>query len=82
MENKIEKTPNTGIIDRLLTQAEVQALTGLSASTLEQYRAKGKGIAWVRATTRAIRYRESAVIEYLASLTGSTPMQENNGAMP
>jgi len=60
----------TAAIDRLLTQKEVQEITRHSSSTLEQNRSKGVGIPWVRLGTRAIRYRESAVVEYCASLTG------------
>ena len=78
-----EKILQAAIIDRLMTQAEVQKVTGLSMATLELWRSKGKGIAWVRVGSRAIRYKESAVIEFISNLTGSTsPMQHNNGAMP
>lgn len=63
-----EGTVPKGTLDRLLSQREVKEITGFSDSKLEQDRGKGKGIPWVR-IGRAIRYRESAVIQFCESLT-------------
>ena len=67
-----EKIMTAALIDRLLNQNEVQHITGMTASTLEGWRRiEGKGPAWVRVGTRAVRYRESAVSAFLASLTSN-----------
>ena len=65
------------ILDRLLCQAEVQRITGLSASCLEQWRRYNKGIPYVKLGSKTIRYRESAVVAYCASLTEHTGKEQS-----
>ena len=45
-------------VEKLLTQAEVREITGLSDSTLERWRREGKGPRFVR-IGRSIRYKVS-----------------------
>lgn len=65
------------VVDRLLCQTEVQHITGLSASSLEQWRRHNKGIPYVKLGTKSIRYRESAVVAYCASLTEITGKEQS-----
>lgn len=53
--------------DRLLRQAEVQAMLGAAKSTVEQWRLKGQGPRFVK-LGRSVRYRLSDVNAYIASL--------------
>ncbi|QXE89631.1 helix-turn-helix domain-containing protein [Geomonas subterranea] len=59
--------------DRLLRQAEVQAMLGAAKSTVEQWRLKGQGPKFVK-IGRSVRYRFSDVTAYIAGLEafGST----------
>jgi predicted DNA-binding transcriptional regulator AlpA len=50
--------------DPLLTQAQVSGLLGASISTLYRLRRAGTGPAWIK-IGGAIKYRHSAVLEYL-----------------
>jgi predicted DNA-binding transcriptional regulator AlpA len=51
-----------------LTQDEVQTLTGWSDSTIEAYRKRGKGPAYIRCGKNAL-YPRASIAEYLASNT-------------
>lgn len=55
-----------GLADPLLSQAEVCELMQVSAATLYRMRRSGAGPAWVK-LGGTIRYRHSAVLEYLAN---------------
>lgn len=54
-------------LDQLLTDRDVEALTGRSRSTLQKDRVAGSGIPFVR-IGRLVRYRPADVAEYLARL--------------
>lgn len=53
-------TPNT-LIQSLMNQAEAAGYLGLSARTLENWRLKGGGPAFVRMSQRCVRYRREAL---------------------
>ena len=63
-----EKILKAATLDYLLTQKEVEQITGMSASTLEQWRHKNKGPKWVRFGEKSIRYPKSLLDEYTKSL--------------
>lgn len=65
--------------DKLMTQAEVKAITGLSDSTLEQWRLKGKGPRFIK-LGRLVRYRTSDVQNYIAGLQGFASTTEADAA--
>ena len=54
-------------MDRLLTEKDVAQVTGRAVSTLQKDRCAGGGVPFVR-VGRLVRYRESDVARYLASL--------------
>lgn len=54
----------TEINDRLLKQAEVAEITGMSSAWLEMSRFKGTGIRFCK-LGRAIRYKYSDVMEFI-----------------
>jgi len=54
--------------EQLYTQKEVESLTKLSASTLESWRAKGKGLPFVK-LNKTIRYRQSDVLAFVSGIT-------------
>lgn len=47
-------------LEQLYTQKEVESLTKLSASTLEAWRTKGKGLPFIK-LNKSIRYKQSDV---------------------
>lgn len=62
-------------MDRLLTEEDVSAATGRSVSTLQKDRCAGGGIPFIR-LGRLVRYRESDVASYLASLPAYSSTSE------
>ena len=55
------------VIDTLLSDREVQQITGRARSTLQKDRVLGTGIPFVR-VGRLVRYRQSDVTAFLAAL--------------
>jgi predicted DNA-binding transcriptional regulator AlpA len=55
------------MFDQLLSDRDVEKITGRAQSTLQKDRVAGKGIPFVR-MGRLVRYRQSDVNAYLASL--------------
>ena len=53
--------------DRLLATREAAILLGMKPATLDAWRCRNKGPAWVVVGSRAIRYRLSVLNEYLRS---------------
>jgi predicted DNA-binding transcriptional regulator AlpA len=53
--------------NRLLTPADVAALTGLSVETLAQWRSQKKGIPYVKISRNCIRYRQIDFDNWLAA---------------
>jgi predicted DNA-binding transcriptional regulator AlpA len=53
--------------DRLLTPADVAALTGLSVETLAQWRSKLRGPAYLKISHNCIRYQQSDLAIWLAA---------------
>lgn len=51
--------------ERYLNEKQVAELTGLSLSKIRVDRHKGKGIPYVRISSRCVRYRESDVHEFM-----------------
>lgn len=54
--------------DRLLTTAQAAERLGMAEQTLANWRCAGVGPAYVRVGTRTIRYRSSALGQYIAGL--------------
>ncbi len=55
------------MLDRLLSDRDVEAITGRARSTLQKDRVTGAGIPFVR-VGRQVRYRESDIREFLSAL--------------
>jgi predicted DNA-binding transcriptional regulator AlpA len=55
------------MFDQLLSDRDVEKITGRAQSTLQKDRVAGKGIPFVR-MGRLVRYRQSDVNAYVASL--------------
>jgi predicted DNA-binding transcriptional regulator AlpA len=55
------------MFDQLLSDRDVEKITGRAQSTLQKDRVAGKGIPFIR-MGRLVRYRQSDVNAYLASL--------------
>ncbi len=66
-------------MDRLLTEDDVSEVTGRAVSTLQKDRCAGGGIPFVR-LGRLVRYRESDVAVYLASLPAHSSTSEADDA--
>ena len=52
------------MIDKIYTPKEVADRWGIKTSTLADWRYKGIGPAFIKLGKRAVRYRESDVLEY------------------
>lgn len=63
-------------MEKLLTPAEVTAITGISVDALAQLRYTGKGPAYRRLTARAIRYTETDVREWIDASRRTSTLQE------
>lgn len=61
--------------DRMLRRTEVQALTGLSQSTIYRLMREGKFPVGVKVGPKAVRWRESTINEFL----NSCPPAEGDG---
>lgn len=64
--NKLKALQEQAHADPILTQEEVCQLMQTSLSTLYRMRKNGDGPAWIKVRS-AIKYRRSAVAEYLAN---------------
>ena len=64
--------------DELLSTAAVAKYTGLTADTLRKWRMSGDGPKFIRLGPRTIRYRRSAVDEFLTAreFTTTNPNRE------
>jgi hypothetical protein len=67
------------MVEQLLTETDVSRLTGRAVSTLQKDRCAGGGIPFVR-LGRLVRYRESDVAVYLASLPAHSSTTEADDA--
>jgi predicted DNA-binding transcriptional regulator AlpA len=56
------------MLDKLLSDRDVEKITGRARSTLQKDRVNGTGIRFVK-IGRLVRYRESEVRSYLTGLT-------------
>jgi hypothetical protein len=54
-------------IDKLLTPAEVAAITSLSIETLSQWRSQKRGIPYLKISHNCIRYQQSDLAIWLAA---------------
>ena len=54
-------------LDRLLNQEQAAELLGISPSTVNSWRVQGRGPAFVRISTRCVRYRYEDLIQYIES---------------
>jgi len=64
---ELVKASSTGEPDDLLNTKQTAAMLGLSPQFLEIGRSRGYGPKFVRLSTRRIRYRRAAIIEWLRS---------------
>lgn len=55
-------------MEKLLSPEEVSQITGLTVSSLKNLRYRGTGPAYRRMSARVIRYAESDVADYIASV--------------
>jgi predicted DNA-binding transcriptional regulator AlpA len=53
--------------DRLVSEAETAALLGIAPRTLQEWRRKGAGPAFIRLTGRSIRYRQADVLAWVTA---------------
>ena len=67
------------MIDRLLSDREVAQLIGRARSTLQKDRVAGRGIPYIT-IGRQVRYRESDVAAYLATLPTRRSTSEADAA--
>ncbi len=74
-----DKILQAAVIDTLLNQKDVERITGLKPSTLEQWRLVGKGPRWIK-LGRMVRYRESELHEYLNALPSFQSTTEADAA--
>jgi predicted DNA-binding transcriptional regulator AlpA len=51
--------------DRLVSEAETAALLGIAQRTLQEWRRKGAGPAFIRLTRRSVRYRPADVLAWV-----------------
>jgi predicted DNA-binding transcriptional regulator AlpA len=51
--------------DRLVNEAETAALLGIAPRTLQEWRRKGAGPAFIRLTGRSVRYRQADVLAWV-----------------
>lgn len=54
-------------IEKLLTPADVAALTGLSVETLAQWRSQKRGIPYLKISHNCIRYQQSDLAIWIAA---------------
>lgn len=74
-----ERIARSQFADRLLDDRDVAAITGRARSTLQKDRLDGTGIPFVR-LGRLVRYRQSDVSAYLASLPTLSSTSESPDA--
>jgi predicted DNA-binding transcriptional regulator AlpA len=67
------------MLDPLLSDRDVEKITGRARSTLQKDRVGGNGIPFVR-LGRLVRYRESDVIAYLDGLPSCRSTSEADAA--
>jgi predicted DNA-binding transcriptional regulator AlpA len=65
------------MLDQLLSDREVEKITGRARSTLQKDRLAGRSIPFVR-FGRLVRYRQSDVNAFLASLPSCRSASEND----
>ena len=63
--------------ERLMKPDETAALLGLSVRGLENLRHRGGGPAFVRISSRCVRYRRGTLIDYAAERTFATTAAED-----
>ena len=63
------------MVEQLLTETDVSRLTGRAVSTLQKDRCVGTAIPFIR-LGRLVRYRQSDVAAYLASLPAHSSTSE------
>jgi hypothetical protein len=68
------------LLDPLLTEGDVEEITGRRCSTLQKDRVAGKGIPFVR-LGRLVRYRTSDVDHFIASLPTRRSTSETDGSV-
>jgi hypothetical protein len=69
------------MFDQLLSDRDVEKITGRAQSTLQKDRVAGRGIRFIR-MGRLVRYRLSDVNSYLASLPSFKSTSEADEAKP
>jgi predicted DNA-binding transcriptional regulator AlpA len=60
------------VTDYLISETTVAAETGVSRNTLRTWRAAGIGPEWIRIGPRLVRYRRSAVDQWIAQRETAT----------
>ncbi len=69
------------MFDQLLSDRDVEKITGRAQSTLQKDRVAGRGIRFIR-IGRLVRYRRSDVDAYLAALPSYQSTSEADQASP
>lgn len=65
-------------IDKLLTPAEVAAITSLSIETLAQWRSQRRGIPFVKISRNVVRYRKEDLDFWIAGRIVCVAVQPSN----
>lgn len=55
-------------MERLLTAREVADALGITTASLAQMRYLGRGPQYIKLNSRAVRYREAAITDWLSAL--------------
>jgi predicted DNA-binding transcriptional regulator AlpA len=64
--------------DRLLTPADVAALTGLGLNTLAQWRSQKRGIPFVKISRNCVRYRQCDFDNWIAGRIVRVDVEPSN----
>jgi predicted DNA-binding transcriptional regulator AlpA len=65
-------------IDKLLTPAEVAAMTGLSMNTLAQWRSQRRELPFVKIARNCVRYRQSDFDNWIAGRIVRVDVEPSN----
>jgi predicted DNA-binding transcriptional regulator AlpA len=63
---KRDDNPECPVADKLLTPADVAAMTGLSTETLSQWRSQRRELPYVKISRNCVRYRQSDFDNWIA----------------
>jgi predicted DNA-binding transcriptional regulator AlpA len=68
------------VADKLLTPADVAAMTGLSLNTLAQWRSQRRGLPYVKIARNCVRYRQRDFDNWIAGSIVRVEVEPSNAA--